>query len=230
MGAGAWPAIITIAQREQILHKLDQNARTKKRSPRRYLLTGKVYCGACGTRMVSSPDGDRPRYGCRKGPDHGGCNKVFISGTALDDLIAEAVLTRLDTPDLARALAAQPNDDAEAAALTREIVADTEQKDELAAAYAARDLDMRDWFTAKKPIEERIENNTRRLARLNSHNGLAQHVGNGAKLREAWTHPEMTVQTQSVIVATILDRVIIHPATQRSNRLDVSRVQPVWTL
>ena len=230
IGPGKWPAIITEAQHEQIRHRLTQNAQTRKRSPRRYLLAGKVYCGACGAKMVSSPDGDRPRYGCRKGPDHGGCNKVFISGHALDDLIADAVLTRLDSPGLARALAEQPDDDAEAVALTRQIVADTEQKDQLAAAYADRLIDMRDWFTAKKPIEDRLESARRRLSRLNSHNGLAQHVGNGAKLREAWTSPEMTLQTQAAIVATILDRVIIQPTTQRSNRLDVSRVKPVWTL
>lgn len=230
LGAGKWPAIITPAQHEQIRHRLEQNAQTKKRSPRRYLLAGRVYCGSCGSKMVSSPDGDRTRYGCRMGPDHGGCNKVFISGAALDDLIADAVLTRLDTPELARALADQPDDDAEAVALTRQIVADTEQKDQLASAYADRLIDMRDWLNAKKPIEERLESAKRRLARLNSHNGLAQHVGNGAKLREAWTTPEMTLQTQATIVATILDRVVIQPATQRSNRLDVSRVQPVWTL
>lgn len=230
VGPGKWPAIITPAQHEQIRHRLEQNAQTKKRSPRRYLLAGKVYCGSCGAKMVSSPDGDRTRYGCRKGPDHGGCNKVFISGSALDDLIADAVLTRLDTPELARALAAQPDDDAEAVALTRQIVSDTEQKNQLAAAHGERLIDMNDWFTAKKPIEERLDSAKRRLARLNSHNGLAQHVGNGAKLREKWTTPEMTLQTQAAIVATILDRVVIQPATQRSNRLDVSRVEPIWTL
>ncbi|AXT83816.1 serine recombinase [Aeromicrobium sp. A1-2] len=230
VGPGKWPAIITVAQHEQIRHRLTQNAQTKRRSPRRYLLAGKVYCGACGTKMVSSPDGDRTRYGCRKGPDHGGCNKVFIAGGALDDLIADAVLTRLDAPELAKALAEQPDDDAEAVALTRQIVADTEHKNQLAQAFGQRLIDQSDWFNALKPIVERLEVAKMRLGRLNSHNGLAQHVGNGAKLREAWTTPEMTLQTQAAIVASILDRVIILPATQRSNRLDVSRVRPVWSL
>lgn len=230
VGPGAWPAIITQAQHEQIRQRLTQNAQTNRRSPRRYLLAGKVYCGACGAKMVSSPDGDRTRYGCRKGPDHRGCNKVFISGKGLDDLVADAVLTRLDTAELARALAAQPDDDTEAVALTRQIVADTEQKDQLATAYADRLIDMRDWFTAKKPIEDRLDGAKRRLARLNSHNGLARYVGNGAKLREAWTGPEMALQTQAAIVATIVDRVTISPATARSNRLDISRVQVHWTL
>lgn len=230
VGPGVWPAIITVAQHEQICALMAQNKRVNRRSPRSYLLAGKVYCGACGAKMVSSPDGDRTRYGCRKGPDHGGCNKVFISGGALDDLIADAVLTRLDTPGLAKALAAQPDDDAEVEMLTRQMVEDIEMKDELARAFGRREFDSRDWHTARKPIEDRIEAARRRLGRLGSQSSLAQYVGRGEQLRAKWDTPEMTLPTQAAIVGTILQRVVIFPASSKSNRLDPSRVVPEWTL
>lgn len=230
VGPGKWQAIITVAQHEQIRHRLEQNARTGKRSARNYLLSGKVYCGGCGAKMVSSPDGDRARYGCVKGPDHGGCSKVFIAGGPLEDLIADAVLTRLDQPELAQALAARPDDDAEAAVLTQQLVADSARKDELALAFGNGEFDRRDWHTARKPIEDRIDAARRRLARLGSHNGLAQYIGRGAQLRAQWDTPEMTLQTQAAIVSTILSRVVIFPATARSNRMDPARVVPEWTL
>ena len=230
VGPAAWPAILTQHQYEQITHRFAQSAANRTRSPRRYLLSGKVFCGACGAKMVSSPDGDRRRYGCRKGPDFGGCNKVFISGESLDDLIADAVLRRFDSPALARAIAALPDDNVEVAALTNEVADATEQLDELAGAYADREVSMREWLKAKKPIETRLDASKRRLARLSSNSGLVLHIGNGKQLRTSWTAPDMTLQRQAAIVGTILDRVIIQPATTRSNRLDPARVQAVWSL
>ena len=230
VGPAAWPTIITIAQHEQIVRRLEISATNHIRAPRRYLLSGRVYCGLCGNKMVSAPDSGRRRYGCRKGPDFGGCGKVYIAGNALDDLIADGVLMRLDTPALAKKLTAQPNDDPEAEALTTEVSVTTAQLDELTDAYAAREVTMREWLKAKKPIEERLDASKRRLARLSSNSGLAQHIGQGVQLRQAWTSPEMTLQRQAAIVGTILDRVVIQPATRKSNRMDPARVQPIWSL
>lgn len=230
VGPAAWPAIITIAQHEQIARRLAISAANNIRSPRRYLLSGRVYCGLCGGKMVSAPDSGRRRYGCRKGPDFGGCGKVYVAGNALDDLIADAVLMRLDTPALAKELAARPSDEPEATALTTEVADTTAQLDELTEAYAARQVTMREWLKAKKPIEERLDASKRRLARLNSNSGLMEYIGQGVQLRQAWTSTEMTLQKQAAIVGTILDRVVIQPATRKSNRMDPARVQPVWSL
>jgi site-specific DNA recombinase len=105
VGPGAWPGIITEAQHHQITTKLNDPTRRTVRTPRRYVLSGLVRCSLCEAKMVSAPDSGRRRYGCRSGHDFGGCGKVYISGDALDRFVADVVLLRLDTPEMAAALA-----------------------------------------------------------------------------------------------------------------------------
>lgn len=38
------------------------------------------------------------------GPDHGGCGRLTVVAAPVEDLLARAVLLRLDSPDLADAL------------------------------------------------------------------------------------------------------------------------------
>ncbi len=76
-----------------------------RRSPRRYLLSGLLRCGKCQHTLYSAAREDVRRYVCSSGPDHGGCGGTFVVAAPVEDLIAHAVLFRLDTPDLADALA-----------------------------------------------------------------------------------------------------------------------------
>jgi site-specific DNA recombinase len=223
VGEAAWPAILTRAQHEQITARFKESAATNRRTPRRYLLSGKVYCGLCGTKMVSSPDAGRRRYGCRKGPDFGGCAKIFINAEPLEDWIVRAVLTRLDSPATAAAMRAVSDSSAESTTLTNELDALNVQMDELRTAMTDRLIPMKEWIKARGPIEERIEATRKRLARLNSGNALAQYAGRGSDLFEAWDSADMTLQRQAAVIGTLIDRVVIHPAAAPSNRMDPTR-------
>lgn len=228
VGNAAWPPIITLQQHEQIKHRLQENAATGKRSPRRYLLSGKVFCKLCGTKMVSAAARGRRRYGCLSSVDFGGCGKVFVAGESLERLIADAVLLRLDTPELARTINGQPHSDAETGQLRKEIAADAEQLDELLELYTSRQIPTREWLKARTHIEERMNNSKRRLGRLDGGSSVLAHLGQGKVLSEAWNGEDMTLSRQRAIVDLILDRVLIEPAKRQGNRLDPSRVTPVW--
>ncbi|MFL5493449.1 MAG: zinc ribbon domain-containing protein, partial [Gemmatimonadales bacterium] len=78
-------------------------------------------CGRCGNRLYSSAREATRRYVCSAGPDHGGCGRLSVIAAPVEDLIAKAVLYRLDTPDLARALAGRAAGDAEVAALAEQL-------------------------------------------------------------------------------------------------------------
>ena len=100
---------------------------------------------------------------CLSGPDHGGCGRLTVVAEPVEDLITDAVLYRLDTPELADALSGRAQADEATAELADQIAADRAQLDELAELYAAKAIPAREWLAARNPIEERISDAERRL-------------------------------------------------------------------
>ncbi|MGV7807602.1 zinc ribbon domain-containing protein, partial [Mycobacterium kansasii] len=79
-----WPAIITPAEREQVLARFTARRSSGRRAPRRFLLSGLLRCGRCDTPLYTSTQHVPPkvgsdevrrvrRYVCSSGPAHGGC-------------------------------------------------------------------------------------------------------------------------------------------------------------
>ena len=228
VGPAVWPPIITEDEHRRILARMAERARSGRRTPQRYLLTGLLRCGKCEGRLWSSPRVTTRRYVCLSGPDHGGCGKLTVTADPLERLLAAAVLYRLDTPELADALAGKATKDAQTAAVAERLAADMEQQDELAKAYAARQITLREWMTARAPIEARIGDAERRLARATRTDALAGLVGNGDALRAQWA--VLNLSRQHAIVRAVLDHAVIGPGTSGARTLDPARVQPVWRI
>ena len=117
-----WEAIITPAETQRIRAKLSDPERRTNRSARRYLLPRLLRCGLCDVRLYSRPraDGSR-RYVCASGPNFGGCGTVTVVADPLEDFVIEAVLHRLDSPELAATLAGRAEDEDAAGAWQAEI-------------------------------------------------------------------------------------------------------------
>lgn len=63
---------------------------------RRYLLTGLAVCGECGERLVARPRDRKTRcYVCSSGPDFGGCGRIRVVSTPVEEFVAQAVHKRL---------------------------------------------------------------------------------------------------------------------------------------
>jgi DNA invertase Pin-like site-specific DNA recombinase len=225
---GDWDAILTPEQTRRLRSTLGNPVRHTRRTVRRYLLSGGLLrCSLCGSVLVARPreDGSR-RYVCAKGPGLPGCGRIAILAEPTEQLIAEAVLYRLDTPELAAALEGAANDDSEAEAARDALAADRAQLEELATAYGERQITFAEYLAARKPIEARIEAGQRTVSRLTRTSAIESHVGNADELRRLWR--DLPLTRQRAIVAALLDRAVIRPAVRGRSTFDPERIEPVW--
>lgn len=233
IGPAMWPAIITPAERDRILARMTARSVTKTRAPRTYLLSGMLRCGRCGNRLFSQARHNNPtnrvrRYVCLKGPDHGGCGRLTVVALPVEELLTDAVLTRLDSPQLAESLDGKASVDADVAALAAQLDADTTRLDELAGLYAQGAVSAREWIAARDPINERIAQARRDIAQATDTSSVVDLVGTGDVLRGQWDG--LDIGRQQVVVRSVLDHAVIAPGTPGSRRLDINRVQPAWRI
>ena len=229
VGPAVWERIITPEQRARVLALYAERAVTGRRSPRRYLLSGLLRCGRCNGRLFSSSRSTRDRrYVCMSGPDHGGCGRLTVVAAPLEALLTEAVLYRLDTPELADALAGRAAADERCAAIADQLTADQAQLDELAELYSQRSITAKEWMKARNSIQARIDQARRSLARATRSDTLSGLVGNGGQLRTQWAGLNLT--RQNAIVAAVLDHAVIDPVEGSVNVLSPERVRPLWRL
>jgi hypothetical protein len=207
---------------------MDSLAASGRRAPRNYLLTGLLRCGKCGNRLYSAARQTTRRYVCSSGPDHGGCGRLTVVAEPVERLIADAVLIRLSSPDLAAALAGRATDDERAAAVSEQLVADKAQLEELSALYGARQITAAEWMAAREPIQARIADAERHLTRASNTAALDGLIGAGDALRAQWG--SLNLDRQSAVVRALVEHVVIAPGTPGARTLDIERVQPVWRL
>ena len=221
-----WPAIITPEQTARLRSLLRDPARRKNRTVRRYLLKGLLRCHACGSRLIARPRGDGARrYGCCRGPGLPGCGRTWILSEPVEAFITEAVLYRLDTPELAAALLS-PAESQTARDAAGQLEQDQQQLDELATAYGERAVTLREYLIARKPIEQRIEAARRRLSRERGVSALDGLIGLGPSVRARWS--SLPLARQHAIIAAVLDHVAIGPAVRGRNFFDPARLAPLW--
>ena len=174
-----WEAIITPAERRQILAMFDSKKVSGRRAPRPYLLSGVLRCGRCGNKLYSAVRGERRRYVCLAGPDHGGCGKLTVVATPVEQWLAEEVLLRLDTSAMSDALVGRIALDGRQRALASDLQDDQAQLKELASLWAQKAITSVEWASARAPIETRIHGAERQLAQLSGTTALEGLIGQG---------------------------------------------------
>ena len=228
IGAGAWEPIITTEQGERLRRLLLDPARRTNRSARRYLLTGLLRCGKCGNTLYSAPRDGVRRYGCRTGADSRGCGGVYITAGPLEEWITEAVLLRLDSPDMTRVLSGGPDEQA-AKDLADAIEKDDARLADLADSWADGEITRAEWKRARERIAGRLEANRSAFARMTHREAAANYLGRGEELRGTWQG--LNLSRQVAIVKAVLDHAVITKANVPGRHgLDPDRVQPVWRL
>ncbi len=228
VGPAIWKPIVTLELRDRILAAFDERTASGRRTPRRYLLSGLLRCGRCGKRLYSARRRESRRYVCQSGPDHGGCGHLTVVADPLEILVADAVLYRLDTPDLAEALAGRARQDKDTARLMDAVSADREQLAVLTAHYADRRIPINEWLAARTIIEDRMKVTEKRLRRATSTVHLTGVIGQGQALRTQWA--TLNLSRQFAIVKAILDHAVILPGKTGARTLDPERVKPIWRL
>ena len=224
-----WPAIITPTQHEHLVAAFARKAQSNRRAPRRYLLSGMLRCAKCGNKLYSSARRDTRRYVCMSGPDHGGCGRLTIVAAPVEEWIAEAVLMRLDSPEIADALAGRAAVDERHSALMEELQADQAQKLELSGMWARKEISSADWKEAREILDANLYNTERQLSQITGTNTLDGLAGRGGELRTSWDSLNLT--RQAAIVAAVLDYATISPGSGGGRReVDPNRIVPSWRL
>jgi len=231
-GTAEWPPIIDEATHHRLLSRLKGTGEGRMNRQRRYLLTGGLaVCGRCGAALVAQPRADgRPSMVCRSGPGDGGCGRIRVQAEPLEDLIGQAVIEALDSPALIEALRAHEEDDAEEARLTEQIRAWQDQLEQAAADYYTAEEGERigraEFFAARKALEGRIDQAKARLSRNGRNRILVDLPAGRHALEQAWEQGD--VGWRRALVAAIVDRIEINPATRGRNRFDPGRVGIIW--
>jgi DNA invertase Pin-like site-specific DNA recombinase len=226
VGPAQWPAIISVAERDRVLARMDQQTVTGRRAPRAYLLSGLCRCGKCGTKLYSSRREDRRRYVCLSGPDHGGCGRLTVVAPPLEEVVADAVLYRLDSKELAKALRGRHAASTDATALSDSLAEDQAQLEDLSTMFAKREITAREWSAARPVIEKRIRETRRALERLTDTDALSGLPGTGEQLRDQWASLNLT--RQHAIIAAVVDHIVIEAGKSGARDLDPARVRIIW--
>lgn len=229
LATAQWPGIISPDDGARIRALLANPERRTNKAARRYLLGGLLVCSHCGERLVARPrTGGKRRYACAKGEGFAGCGKTYINADEVERFVTEAVLHRVDSRDLQRAMERRQRGAPDAERWLKEAEAANEQLEELATAYGQREITMNQLKAASKPIEQRLTTARKQLAKV-THGGLLDsYVGHSDRLRADWD--SLDLSQQHAIVAAVIDSVRVGPARKGYNRFDESRLEPVLRL
>lgn len=212
---GNWQPIITVEQyREvQLVCSLPNN-RYKRTAGRKYLLTGLVFCGECGSKLGAHKgvSNGKPAYRCEVSTaadsSRRGCGKVVRQTVPLEQLVSDAVLYRLSGEGLATLL----NRSEETADEVKELLAEAEaQRRRLARIveeYATTDVwTPAEFARAKAAATARLEDLERQVAAKSAHKAVG-------KMRiksdiAAWWETA-SVDDRREVVELLVERVVVH--------------------
>lgn len=209
VGEAAWEPLVDRQTWEGVAAVLQDPARRKNQTARRYLLTGLVYSTE-GTKMIARPDQRKARRYIALPED--GRPGTAIHADELEALVVEAVLQRFDEAALPAGPAA-PAGDVEA------ITAVEGDLDELARLRGEGEITLREWMAARAPLQERL---AALRAGLRPAAATPAPLGRPGALRTSW--PAMTFDQRREVLQTVLDRVVVGPAVRGRNRFDAGRV------
>jgi DNA invertase Pin-like site-specific DNA recombinase len=227
MGEAIWPAIIERTQHERLRAILgDPRRRTSKPTARTYLLTGFLVCGRCGESLVGGRRPDDVRtYVCRAQQRGTGCGGVRIVADPLEALIVEAVLQRLDSPQLAKMRAKASKTDT-SAKLVRQLREDEVSLEQLVHDhYVERLISRADFIVASDALSLRIAQAGQAFAEQASAGVVSALPGAGKKLRADWEGADL--DRRRAIIGAIVESITIAPIG-RGKRSGPDRVGVRW--
>jgi DNA invertase Pin-like site-specific DNA recombinase len=229
VGPANWPAIVDEATWRRantiITARQETPEQTQRRTARKYLLAGGlVVCGRCGAWLRGKPKEDgRSIYACPS-KRLGGCNGLGIKAPELEALVTEAVIRRVESAEFGRSLRRRAQG---GRGQVSDVAAIEARLDQLADAFSAGALTMREWQRAREGLDARLEVARSQLASDTTTAVVGRHAGRAGSLRDSWA--DMTLDRRQAVVRAVVDNVTIAPA-RRGVRpaFDADRVAVAW--
>jgi len=213
----AWEAIITAEQHELLVTLLtDPARRTKpKAAGRKYLLSGLLTCGKCGRLLFAkNVAGGQVVYACRiMGGTCGGCGGVQRRIGLVDEFVTEAVLSALESPELAEGLRVDSADHAR----VKELVADIKTYEARVqraadACYVHDRISEETYLATAAQLEAMIaqaRGELRRLALARAVTVLPEEAITAADIRREWHRRDLA--WQRAVIRGVTRRITLYP-------------------
>jgi site-specific DNA recombinase len=205
---------------------------------RSYLLTGLLYCGVCGQKLVARPRADKRRcYCCPTGVNFSGCGKIRRLAEPVENLVREQLFAALDSRDWDTALQAAARTAEQGEAKERELLAKLKADDAALAAaerahFIERDPDGKPVLSrprllrVKQQLAASMEQTRRKLARAIGQQALVLFPRGGQELRDAWASGGLS--WRRAFLSTYIERVVLLPCLKGRNRFDPAKVDIIW--
>lgn len=193
-----------------------------------YLLAGGLaVCGQCGQRMTGGRTSAKtPSYRCPTSFEgRGGCGKVRITATLLEEDVAEHVLGELLRPGARAALeAARSSMETEAERVRGRIAALEKSRGELAEPYAQGQISRDAFIAADRHITESLKADRSHLRYVEQ--AVDVPLGGVGDLARWWEHAPYS--SKRALAVLLLEKVEVHPARARGVRDVDDRVTLTW--
>lgn len=240
---GQWPAVFDAETWAQL--QFAMKARSERQpirpKPRKYLLTGLAICGTCGLHLNGCQVRDRPGspirriYGCRGMRDTGlvrGCGKVRRNADALDYFVTQAVLYRLESPELG-SLLNNSGTQSELPPLLLERQHQQLRLDRLVDDYATGLLDRSQFARAKATAQQSLKAIEADIDRM-QREALSLDIPVGKTLRTAWDEADDDWRRQ--LLGLVIKKVTVNPGLTKpfymvngvKMRFDASLIDIEW--
>jgi site-specific DNA recombinase len=226
VGDAEWQAILSRADHER-LRALVDGRRTGRGRPAVSLLGGIATCGRCGAVLHQTRQTGKPVYRC-SAIRAGVCSGVGVQSAPLDDLITEAVLYRLDSKPVKRALA-RPARKVSTAVDTSadDLSAIDTALDELAADLGSGLISRREWLAAREPLDRRRKAALAMFEPEGPEDRAVDAIRGAVDVRAYWQ--KRSTEERRQILAALIERVALGPTTRPgSNSFDPDRVDIAW--
>ena len=224
VGPATWPAIIDARDHRRLVAAIVGRGPTRGTVARVSLLAGLLRCSICDASLITQRRTTGARVYVCPARSIGGCGGLSIVADPVDELVAAAVVARVDGPALADLLAADPDDTdpaTEVAEVEHALV-------ELAADLGAGRLSRAEWLAAREGYDSRLTELRGAVGATTDTAVLRTFAGTPGALLAAW--PALTLDQRRAIVAAVVQSVPIHPATRRGPGFDLESVRSGYQL
>jgi site-specific DNA recombinase len=241
-----WPPVFDAATWEQMQLKITLSADrfADRRKARKYLLTGRAYCGKCGSSLNGETKRDqpgrplRPVYHCRVQGDtqrEHGCGGVTINADALNWYVRESVFDHLDPEKVVELLRDNEPGSDKLKKLLDQRAAQQLRLDSLVDDYATGLLGRAELSRAKAKAQAELSRINGEIELLGARKRRTCQLSVRESLRQTWEASE-GIAWRGVLIDMVVERIDVFPGIGKPfvnvdgviMRFDKGRVMITW--
>lgn len=214
------PSILTRDQWDELVATIKRN-KIKSGYPsrtRRHVLNGFLYCGICGSQMYHKSKqqrtgGYKTTTSCGKTDtqtgERRGCGGVSRMAEPIIDLVTDALIYRLSSPDVAQALQTELSDSDSTAGLLAERRALERRVQEATDDYYVSNLLSRDEYErVKLATDDQLRKLNKQIDQARP-KLIVKGVDIGSDIRAAWENAEL--QWRRDLLSLLITQIIVNP-------------------